>query len=106
MDVREIISDIRRQPGKDIWLVGGGEVIREFIAADLVDDIVLSIQPLNLRDRLPDPGSSHASINGFVTSAPVVCGLAELRGESLSCGTAPSLQVVPHARTAGVVQPA
>lgn len=53
MDVRDIISGVRGQPGKDIWLVGGGEVIREFLAADLVDEIVLSIHPLVLGEGLP-----------------------------------------------------
>jgi dihydrofolate reductase len=31
------IQQLRKRPGKDIWLMGGGELARDFLKADLVD---------------------------------------------------------------------
>lgn len=57
----EIISDrpedwlkrIRATPGKDIWLVGGGEMVREFLQKRLVNEIGISIHPRLLGDGIP-----------------------------------------------------
>ena len=34
------ISRLREQPGKDIWLMGGGEVIASFLDAQAIDELV------------------------------------------------------------------
>src|SRR5215471_616080 len=34
---QKLVDEIRRGKGKDIWLMGGGEVARDFLKADLVD---------------------------------------------------------------------
>ena len=44
---------LRAEPGGDIWLVGGGQVVRAFLAANLVDEIDLFIHPILLGDGLP-----------------------------------------------------
>ncbi|MCC6368723.1 MAG: dihydrofolate reductase [Bryobacterales bacterium] len=49
----EVVAAIRKRPGKDIWLAGGGEIAREFLAADLVDEIYLGIVPALLGDGIP-----------------------------------------------------
>ena len=57
----EIVSDspenwlkaIRTTPGKDIWLVGGGEMVREFLQKKLVSEIGISIHPRLLGDGIP-----------------------------------------------------
>lgn len=40
------------KPGKDIWLVGGGEMAREFLQKQLVDEIGISIHPRLLGDGI------------------------------------------------------
>jgi dihydrofolate reductase len=49
----KLIAEIRRRPGKNIWLMGGGETAREFLKADLVDEIYLGIVPVLLGGGIP-----------------------------------------------------
>jgi dihydrofolate reductase len=43
----------RQQPGKDIWLVGGGELVRAFLQEHLVDEVGLTIHPRLLGAGVP-----------------------------------------------------
>jgi dihydrofolate reductase len=47
------IEQLRKRPGKDIWLMGGGELAREFLKADLVDALYLGIVPVLLGEGIP-----------------------------------------------------
>jgi dihydrofolate reductase len=47
------IGRLRERPGKNIWLMGGGELARDFLKADLVDDLELGIVPVLLGEGLP-----------------------------------------------------
>ncbi len=49
----ELIAQIRKNRGKNIWHMGGGELAREFLKADLVDDIYLGVVPILLGEGLP-----------------------------------------------------
>jgi dihydrofolate reductase len=44
-DVEERIATLRRAPGKDIWLCGGGVLLASLLAAGLVDTVELGISP-------------------------------------------------------------
>ncbi|MGH9774085.1 MAG: dihydrofolate reductase family protein [Candidatus Acidiferrales bacterium] len=48
-----LISRIRKRPGKHIWLMGGGELAREFLKADLVDELYLGVVPVLIGEGLP-----------------------------------------------------
>jgi len=48
-----VLSGLRRRPGKDIWLMGGGELARDFLTADLVDDLHPGIVPVLLGEGIP-----------------------------------------------------
>ncbi len=47
------VERLRQQPGKDIWLMGGGELAREFLQADAVDRLHLGVVPVLLGDGIP-----------------------------------------------------
>jgi dihydrofolate reductase len=49
----ELIAQIRKNRGKNIWHMGGGELAREFLKADLVDEIHLGVVPVLLGEGLP-----------------------------------------------------
>jgi dihydrofolate reductase len=48
-----LITGIRKRRGKNIWLMGGGELARDFLKADLVDELYLGIVPVLLGEGLP-----------------------------------------------------
>jgi dihydrofolate reductase len=47
------VQQLRKRPGKDIWLMGGGELARDFLKADLVDELCLGIVPVLLGEGIP-----------------------------------------------------
>jgi len=47
------IGKLRKRPGKNIWLMGGGELARDFLKADLVDELNLGIIPVLLGEGIP-----------------------------------------------------
>ncbi len=58
-DAVEFVRDLKRAPGKDICLMGGGELAQSLLAASLVDQIGLNIHPILLGSGIPafrDPG--------------------------------------------------
>lgn len=44
-DVGEWLWSMRQREGKDIWVVGGGEMVRSFLDQRLIDQVILSIHP-------------------------------------------------------------
>lgn len=40
------VSHLREQPGKDIWLMGGGDLIASFLDAQAIDEFVISVVPV------------------------------------------------------------
>ena len=47
------IDSLRQQPGKDIWLMGGGELIASFVDEHAIDEFVVSIAPVFIGDGIP-----------------------------------------------------
>jgi dihydrofolate reductase len=47
-DALERVAALREQPGKDIWLWGGGELFGSLAAAGLVDTVEIGVVPVLL----------------------------------------------------------
>ena len=47
-DVPEFVRKLIRSQGRDIWLVGGADIISILLNAGLVDESILSIHPIIL----------------------------------------------------------
>jgi len=45
-DPRAVVERLRRPPGKDIWLCGGGELAREFLKRGVLDEVGMGIVPM------------------------------------------------------------
>lgn len=52
------VKKLKRRPGKDIYLGGGGELARSFLQEDLVDQLFIGVGPILLGDGIPGfPGT-------------------------------------------------
>ena len=47
------MSRLREQPGKDIWLMGGGDIIASFLDERAIDEFVISVVPVFIGDGIP-----------------------------------------------------
>lgn len=47
------VNRLRQRPGKDIWLMGGGEIIASFLDAGAIDEFVVSVVPVFIGDGIP-----------------------------------------------------
>ena len=45
-DPGELIAQLKQQPGKDIWLSGGGELAREVLKSKALDEVILGVAPV------------------------------------------------------------
>jgi dihydrofolate reductase len=52
-DPAETVRALKRKPGKDIWLFGGGSMFRTLVDAGLVDTVEVGIMPVLLSQGVP-----------------------------------------------------
>jgi len=52
-DWQSTANDLRNAEGKDIWLVGGGQINTLFLEAGLIDEIILTMIPCVLGEGIP-----------------------------------------------------
>lgn len=52
-EVAGTISELKKKPGKDIWLFGGGKLFRSVLDAGLIDTIELAVIPILLSQGVP-----------------------------------------------------
>ena len=60
-DAAQAVSQLKQQPGKDLLIMGSGELIQSLMRANLIDDYILLIHPLVLgsgRRLFPDGGAA------------------------------------------------
>jgi dihydrofolate reductase len=52
-DPREVVAALKAQPGRDIWLFGGGSLCRSLLDAGLVDTVEVAVIPVLLGAGVP-----------------------------------------------------
>lgn len=52
-DAAGIASRVRSETGRDIWLMGGGDLARQFLQSDLIDEIQLGVVPVAIGEGIP-----------------------------------------------------
>lgn len=50
---KSFLEKLRKHPGKNIWLMGGGELARDFLKDDLVDELYIGIVPVLIGEGIP-----------------------------------------------------
>lgn len=53
---------LQDQPGKDIWLMGGGDLIASFLDANAIDEFVVSVVPVFIGDGIPLIARRHRHV--------------------------------------------
>jgi dihydrofolate reductase len=56
------VSRLREEPGKDIWLMGGGEIIASFLDAQVIDKFIVSVAPVFIGDGIPLIARRHRHV--------------------------------------------
>jgi dihydrofolate reductase len=52
-DPRAVVSELKAQRGRDIWLFGGGSLFRSLLQAKLVDTVEVAVMPVLLGAGIP-----------------------------------------------------
>jgi dihydrofolate reductase len=77
-DPLSYVRALKLQPGKDIWLYGGAELVAAFRNASAIDEMHLSVHPLLLGDGIPLFGKGERTLFELVESIPYRSGLVQL----------------------------
>jgi dihydrofolate reductase len=56
------VRRLQEQPGKDIWLMGGGDIIASFLDAEAIDEFVISVAPVFIGDGIPLMARRHRHV--------------------------------------------
>jgi dihydrofolate reductase len=56
------VKRLREHPGKDIWLMGGGELIASFLDEHAIDQFVISVIPVFIGDGIPLIARRHRQV--------------------------------------------
>ncbi len=76
----EWVAARQAEDGGDIWLVGGGELIRDFLDAFVVDDITISVHPVLLGGGIPLlPDGTHRHTLRLLETTSHDSGLVQMR---------------------------
>ncbi len=51
--VAEFVERLQQEPGKGIWVVGGGKLLHDFLKEQLIDEWIISIAPVLIGDGIP-----------------------------------------------------
>jgi dihydrofolate reductase len=51
--IRAFAERLRKQAGKNIWMMGGGEIIGSFLDEDAIDEFIITIVPTFIGEGIP-----------------------------------------------------
>lgn len=52
-DITEFTTSLKKQPGKNIWVVGGGELIQLFLKEKCIDELIITVAPVIIGNGIP-----------------------------------------------------
>jgi dihydrofolate reductase len=61
--IAPFVRQLREQPGKDIWLMGGGDLIASFLDEQAIDEFVISVAPVFIGDGIPLIAKRHRHVS-------------------------------------------
>jgi len=101
--IAAFLARLRERPGKDIWLMGGGDLIASFLDAGAIDEFVVSVVPVFLGDGIPLIARRHRPVALELLSVErFEDGLVQLRYRINASARAPRpARPLPRTRSAG-----
>jgi dihydrofolate reductase len=70
---------VRKEPGKNLWLMGGGEIIGSFLDDGAIDEFVLTVIPMFIGEGIPLIAPRHRDVPLRLLSArPFSDGVVQL----------------------------
>jgi dihydrofolate reductase len=60
--IRPFAERVRKQAGKNIWMMGGGEIIGAFLDEDAIDEFIISVVPTFIGEGVPLIAPRHREI--------------------------------------------
>src|SRR4051794_34838518 len=55
-------ESLRDQPGKNIWMMGGGELIASFLDEDAIDEFIITVVPIFSGEGIPLIAPRHLEV--------------------------------------------
>jgi dihydrofolate reductase len=52
-DIVNFTRELKKKPGKDIWVVGGGDILNPLMGEELVDEFIIHIAPTIIGQGIP-----------------------------------------------------
>ena len=53
---------LRKRPGKNIWMIGGGEIIGSFLDEGAIDEFIITVVPLFIGEGIPLIAPKHREV--------------------------------------------
>jgi dihydrofolate reductase len=60
--IRVFAEHLRKQAGKNIWMMGGGEIIGSFLDEDAIDEFIITIVPTFIGEGIPLIAARHREV--------------------------------------------
>lgn len=52
-DIPDLVKKLKQKKGKNIWIVGGGELLYSFLEEGLIDEFIVTVSPVILGNGIP-----------------------------------------------------
>jgi dihydrofolate reductase len=102
-DPRQIVSALKAQPGKDLWVFGGGVLFRSLLEAGLVDTVEVAVIPVLLGSGVPllPPGAATKLVLADQKTLPVSGIVVLAYSVPGGVGPAPRIRFIKTVKTGG-----
>lgn len=77
-NIQQLITKIRMEPGKDIWICGGANLVNQFMKEDLIDRYHITVMPTILGKGIPLFHDNNISIKLKLISSESYNGMIDL----------------------------
>ena len=106
-DPREIVAALKANPGRDIWLYGGGALFRSLLDAGLVDTVEVAVVPVLLGAGVPllPPGAATKLVLADQKALPASGIVALAYSVPGGVGPAPRIRYIKAAKIGAKKRP-